>query len=219
MYICTILSSINLFFLMCLQNWAHWATIFSGFATPILTGVTIIYLIKTFKKQIEANNINKNTQFLLTFQNDLNNLYDRIENLKFYEVENKEGEKVATYYAGRNAIEQYSKRFIEKNSNHNLLLENPFFSDLYFVTATFEKLMNRIFTIEVSEEQRLELIRDVSLLYSSKCTLGMTNLYQLNEKSLLNATVNNTGVNLVYMFGMMLNVHQKYTAMILQYNV
>lgn len=117
---------------MCVQEWAHIATIFTGFVTPILTGFTIFYLYKAFTKQTEANVLLRESQIKQTFQNDFSILVKMIDDLKFHITQSEDETDKLYVFNGRASIEIFAEQFTT-TQNHNELLESVYFTDLYFL--------------------------------------------------------------------------------------
>lgn len=179
MYICTILTSINLFFLMCLQNWAQWATIFSGFSTPIITGITIYFLYKAFTKQNEANIINKESHLKLRFENN----YDRTSK-QIIDFENMLNEYYNTHqkpffvYSQKSGIEKYidSMKFTQEPENYLL---SYCFNNIYYILTQFAFTLDDIETNNFNSSLKDYCTKNLIVLYFNKLYFPLSQLKEL----------------------------------------
>ena len=192
---------------MCLQVWAHIATIFSGILTPILTGFTIRYLYLAFTKQTEANNLIRESQTKQTEANKIiseslnkqaqankiNNdsllkvsfesNYDRIYKL-ILEFENN----LKPTYSNLNQSKIVSihkseiEHFIDSlrgSNDHENFLRSYHFNNLYFILTQFDYTLDFIESSNLNKNLKEYCLKNLTILYYNKLNTPITRLNEL----------------------------------------
>lgn len=205
--------------LMNLDDFAKIGSGIGGIIAPIITLISLIFVYLAYSRQIEANTLMRESQTQQSIQSDISGLYKMIENLKFYPTVKENNTEMVVEFSQRASIEVFADLF-RASDNHDELLNNVFFEDLYFVIGRFDVVLTRIFSAKINDDLKYELFRDISFLYSSKCMKGMTELLATEEfDRKLNATIGSTGINKVDHYKMMLDAHKKFMDLILKLQV